>query len=109
MKNLHQNIKIKITIIFFVILMFMLIFIKLHNLTNKSKIEERQMGELFSVVETNSYANITKYFIYGTHLNCEGNIDIINISGIKIESVNLVLKSIEGEELRNKGRLQLFR
>lgn len=105
MKISHQNIKIKITIIFFVILMLILVIMKVYNLTNKTIIQEKQIEEIFSKIENNSIANITKYYIYGTHFNVEGNIDIVNISGIKIESVNLILKSLDREELRNKSKL----
>ena len=107
MKNLHQNIIIKITIIFFVILILIIIIMKLYNLTNKTKIQEKQIKELFSKIEKNHIANVTKYYIYGTHFNIEGNIDIASILGIRIESVNLILKNPDGAELRNKSKLRL--
>ncbi len=105
MKKVHLDKKIKITIIFFVILMLMLIIFKIYNLTNKANIREKQVNDIFNRIETNSFVNISKYFVYGTHFNLEGNIDIISLSGIKIESVNLILKNLEGEELRFKSKL----
>lgn len=107
MKNKHQN--IKIVIVFFLILMFILIFFKIRNLTNKNKIEQRQMNNLFEKIEKNTFVEITKYYIYGSYLNIEGNIGIVNLSGIKIDSVSILLKSLDGEELRNKIRLFLYR
>lgn len=109
MKNKHQNKNIKIAIIFFIILMFILIFLKLYDLTNLDKIAQKQMDELFSKIEKNTSVNVTKYYIYGTNLNIEGNIGIINFSGIKIDSVSIILKNLDGEELRNKNRIFLFR
>ena len=85
--------------------MIILIGFKIQNLTNEANIKEKKINDIFNKLENNSFANITKFFVYGTHFNLEGNIEIVSLSGIKIESVNLILKNSDGEELRFKSRL----
>ena len=105
MKNIHHNKKIIVIILLFFILIFILIFLKIYDLTNETRVKERQMNKLFGKAENNVFGNVTKYYIYGTHFNIEGNINIVNLSGIKIESINLILKNLNEEELRYKNRL----
>ena len=93
---------IKFAVIFFIILMCILITAKLINDNDKSKIIEDQRKSLFNSLNKNNKVNVTKYFVYGTHFNIEGTLDIIKISGIKISYVDLILKSQTGDEIRNK-------
>lgn len=53
------------------------------------------MDQIFKEVENNVNANLTKYIIYGTHLNLEGEIQD-NLSEVK--SANLILMGISGRE-----------
>ena len=66
-----------------------------------SRIEEIQKQELFDAVDKNCTVNVSKYSVYGTHFNLEGTVDIVKISGIKINYVDLVVKSLNGDEIRN--------
>jgi hypothetical protein len=93
---------IKITIILFVILMCILVFFKIHKDNDPAKILEEQKTMIFSTIDKNINVNVTKYFVYGTHFNIEGNFDIIKISGIKINYVDLIIKNLNGDEIRNK-------
>lgn len=89
---------IKNIVILFIILMIILIFIKFHTDTNPTKIAEEQKTQLFSTIEKNTNAKITKFATYGTHFNLDGTIDIIKVSGIKINYVDLVIRNLNGNE-----------
>lgn len=52
---------------------------------------EYKKNTLFKILEKETI-NVSKYTIYGTHLNIEGNFDLKNI-----DNCNLVLKSIKSE------------
>ena len=52
--------------------------------------------------KTNS-VNVTKYAIYGTHFNIEGNLNLIKISGIKVDYVDLVVRDINKNEKQIKA------
>lgn len=93
---------IKITIILFIILMCILVFLKIHKDNDPDRIIEEQKTMLFSSIDKNTNVNLTKYYVYGTHFNIEGTFDIIKISGIKINYVDLVIKNLNGDEIRDK-------
>lgn len=89
---------IKITIILFIILMIFLIFVKFRKDTNPDKIIEDKKNLLFSTIEKNTNAKISKFATYGTHFNLDGTLNIIKISGITIDYVDLITKNLNGEE-----------
>ena len=89
---------IKIIVILFIILMTVLIFVKFRTDNNPDKITEEQKNALFSGIEKNTNANITKFATYGTHFNLDGTIDIAKVSGIKINYVDLIIKNLNGDE-----------
>lgn len=55
------------------------------------------IAKISNIIEQTNYGKITRYIVYGTHLNIEGNIEIHEQS--KIEKVQVVAKSISGNEL----------
>lgn len=81
--------------------MCVLVFIKIKKDTNPEKLLLDQKDALFSTIDKNSTANITKFMVYGTHFNLEGTLDIVKISGINIDYVDLVAKNIDNEEIRH--------
>lgn len=81
--------------------MSILVCIKLLNTNNTSKQNNEKKQALFQEINEKNIAKINKYSIYGTHLNLEGSADILKISEIKINYVDLVLKNIDGKEIRN--------
>ena len=81
--------------------MCVLVFIKIRKDTNPEKILAEQKSNLFNTIEKTNVVNVTKYMVYGTHFNIEGTLDIIKISGIKIDYVDLVAKKLDNEEIRN--------
>lgn len=89
---------LKIIVIFFIILMIVLVFVKLHKKNDPIQITEKQKSELFGLVDKNTKAKINKFATYGTHFNIEGTLDIIKISGIKINYVDLIIKTLNGNE-----------
>lgn len=96
----NKNLIIKIVVILFIILMLVLVFFKYKKDTNPDIIMQEQKTQLFNTLNKNSTVNVSKYIIYGTHLNIEGTLDLKKVSGISINYVNLVLKDLHGEELK---------
>ena len=98
----NKELFIKIIVILFIILMCILLFVKIRKDNDPTKIFEEQQVSIFNTVDKNTNVNVTKYYIYGTHFNIEGTLDVIKISGIKINNVDLILKNLNGDETRNK-------
>ena len=92
---------LKIIIIFFFILMCFLIFIKIKNDNSPEKISQAKEMELYNLIDKSNLVNVTKYHIYGTHFNVEGTIDIVKLSGIKVNYIELCLRNLEGTEIRH--------
>ena len=67
------------------------------------ELEKNGRKNLFNLVDKTSLVNITKYAIYGTHFNIEGTLDLIKISGIKVENVDLLVKDLDGNEQNIKA------
>lgn len=89
---------IKIIVILFVILMAVLIFVGFRKNNDPDRITEEQKIKLFSSVEKNTNAKVSKFATYGTHFNLDGTIDIVKVSGIKIDYVDLIIKNLNGDE-----------
>lgn len=89
---------IKIIVILFIILMTVLIFIKFHKDNNPNRIIEEQKNAIFSNIDKSTNAKITKFATYGTHFNLDGTIDIVKLSGINIDYVDLIIKNLNGDE-----------
>lgn len=98
-KPKNEKLIIKIVIILFVILMCFLIFFKTRTTNSSSKILEEKKMSFFSSIVKNANVNVTKYSIYGTHFNLEGTLDIIPISGITVNYVDLIIKNLNGNEI----------
>ena len=82
--------------------MCILIFAKLHQDTNPTNIAEEKKNALFSMVQKNTNAKITKFATYGTHFNLSGTLDILKVSGIKVNYVDLIIKTLDGNEISIK-------
>ena len=55
------------------------------------------INEIMDEIETDTYANINRYIVYGTHFNLEGNIEIRENNSI--ESAGVVAKTASGEKI----------
>ena len=89
---------IKIIVIIFILLMIFLIYTKIRKHNDNIVQVSALTNELFKSVESSSSVNVSKYIVYGTHFNLEGNITIPKISGISIERVDVIVRSISGDE-----------
>ena len=98
-KRNNNNLGIRIIIILFILLMMFLIYIKIKNDNDQTLLVSAKTTELFETVNTKINVNLTKYIIYGTHLNIEGTISIPNISGIYIDKAEIVVKNIDNDEI----------
>ena len=56
------------------------------------------ISSVFEDVDKNTNVEVSKYIIYGTHLNIEGNVEIPEISGINIDKSEIILKDINNNE-----------
>lgn len=99
---MKKNTKIKLTVIFFILLMIFLIFIKIKNDNNSQTIIQTKTASLFKSINNSNIAKINKYIVYGTHFNLEGTLEVPKISGISIDSTNIVVKNIEDKEISLK-------
>ena len=102
-KSNNKNKILNFIIFTFIIFIIILIYIKVQHDNDPEKNRELKLQEIFSIIDKTNYGNITKYATYGTFLNVEGNINIVKISGINVDYVDLVIKSINGTENQIKS------
>lgn len=98
-KNSNSNFKINLIVFLFIILMIFLVYTKYKNDTNEALLVSAKTTALFDTINTNTSVEVTKYIVYGTHLNIEGNVSIPKISGIYLDKVELIIKNIDSEEI----------
>jgi N-acetylmuramoyl-L-alanine amidase len=92
---LIKNKKTLIIIATIIILFAMLIY-SLKNTTSNKEIKDLT-EHLFEDIQSD-LVSVTKYIVYGTHLNISGRLDT-SLLGTNIAEVKLVLKNIEGFEI----------
>ncbi|MBP3832163.1 MAG: N-acetylmuramoyl-L-alanine amidase [Clostridia bacterium] len=97
---MKKSTKINLIVIFFILLMIFLIFIKIKNDNNSQTIIQTKTASLFQNI--NNTAKVNKYIVYGTHFNLEGSLEIPKISGISIYSAHVVVKNIDEKEISLK-------
>ena len=95
---MSKDIKLKLVIVFFILLMMFLIFNKFRAKHETENNTELKIQNIFEKINQSTTAKIDKYIIYGTHFNLEGNIQIPKISDISIYSVHVVAKNLNGKE-----------
>lgn len=97
-KSKAKDIKIKIIVVLFILLMAVLIYTNIKRANDESLQVSAKTSSLFEGVDGTKSAKVTKYIVYGTHLNLEGEVEITKISGICITNVSLVQKNLDGKE-----------
>ena len=88
-------------IIMFIIIIIIIVCIY-HMRVNESKENASvnafsSINEIIDEIETDAYANINRYIVYGTHFNIEGEIDIHEDN--PIESAEVIAKTASEEEI----------
>ena len=63
----------------------------------KKKHVKRKINYKRIAIEQTNYGKVTRYIVYGTHLNIEGNIEIKEETD-NIENAQIVAKDISGNE-----------
>lgn len=96
--NKKNSLILKLIVILFIAFMVFLIYTKIKEDHDPQKILEEQKQAIFSKIDKTNSVNVSKYSIYGTHFNVEGTLDIIKISGITVDYVDLVIKDLTGNE-----------
>ena len=97
-KKSNNNFGIKLIIFLFIILMIFLIYTKYKNDHDEALLVSAKTSALFENINANTNVNITKYIVYGTHLNIEGTVSIPKISGINLDKAEIIIKNIDNEE-----------
>ena len=95
---MSKSFKLKIIVILFIILLSGLIYFNIKQENTKNISVSSSIDSLFENVNSDTYARITKYIVYGTHLNFEGKIEIPKISKISVSKVSLIMKNSKDEE-----------
>ena len=96
-KNQVFSKRIKMFIIIIVIMIFIYHICVNERQENESVYAFSSINEIADEIETNVYANVNRYIVYGTHFNIEGDIDIHETNSI--DSVEVVAKTASGEEI----------
>ena len=96
-KAQRKTAKNRLLLIMFVILIIVAIISIYNNLKEKEVLSEELniKSEIFKDVGT-STAKVSKYIVYGTHLNLEGT---LNISNPSIDSARLIIRTKEIEDI----------
>jgi len=97
-KKSNNNLGIKLIVVLFIILMIFLVYTKYKNDNNETILTSAKTSALFENINTSTNVNITKYIVYGTHLNIEGTVSIPQISGINLDKAEIIIKNIDDEE-----------
>ena len=80
---------------FILVILLVYIIIQKREDTSYATTTSASIGDIIDVIE-NEEADVSRYIVYGTHLNLEGSLDIINP---EIENVQIVAKKSTGEEV----------
>ena len=96
-KNQVFSKRIKMFIIIIVIMIFIYHICVNERQENESVYAFSSINEIIDEIETNAYANINRYIVYGTHFNLEGDIEFRVDNSV--ESAKVVAKTALGEEI----------
>ena len=96
-KKKHVKRKINYKRIAMLIGVILLIFI-IYKIVNSATQAVSSIAEISDTIEQTNYGKVTRYIVYGTHLNIEGNIEIKEETD-NIENAQIVAKDISGNEI----------
>ena len=95
-KKKHVKRKINYKRIAILIGVILLIFI-IYKISSNAIQTVSSIAEISDTIEQTNYGKVTRYIVYGTHLNIEGNIEIKEEKN-KIENAQIIAKDISGNE-----------
>ena len=98
-KKKEYKLSYKKIVVFLLIIIFVLIIYNIISNLNKEN-ESIQTASLIDNgalknIETSSYVDVSRYIVYGTHLNLEGDIKINE--NPSIQNAEIVVKNVSGE------------
>ena len=96
-KKKHVKRKINYKRIAILIGVILLIFI-IYKILNSATQAVSSIAEISDTIEQTNYGKVTRYIVYGTHLNIEGNIEIKEETD-NIKNAQIVAKDISGNEI----------
>ena len=95
----HKKIFYGRLIIFIFIILIIILINKIISVVNDGDYVQAfsSVGEISKDIEKDSYGNVSRYIVYGTHLNIEGDIELKESN--KIKNVQVVAKNTSGKEI----------
>ena len=95
----HKKIFYRRLIIFIFIILIIILINKIISVVNDGDYVQAfsSVGEISKDIEKDSYGNVSRYIVYGTHLNIEGDIELKESN--KIKNVQVVAKNTSGKEI----------
>ena len=84
-----------VLVVFILVLLLVCVIIQKREDESYASTTPASLGEIIDIIE-DKQAEVSRYIVYGTHLNLEGSIDITNP---EIEDVKIVAKRPLGEEI----------
>lgn len=95
----HKKIFYRRLIIFIFIILIIILINKIISVVNDGDYVQAfsSVGEISKDIEKDSYGNVSRYIVYGTHLNIEGNIELKENDEIK--NVQVVAQNTSGKEI----------
>lgn len=91
-KKVQQNRRNLLIAVLFIIL---LIYLIIQN-NNDTATTSASVNEILDIIDKENEAKVSRYIVYGTHLNVEGSIEVLND---QIKDVTVVAKKASGEEI----------
>lgn len=96
-KKKKVNQKGKRNLIIFIVLIILLVILGIHNREETdATTTSASVNEILDFIDEEKEAEVSRYIVYGTHLNVEGSIDI---SDDEVKDVTVVAKKATGEEI----------
>ena len=94
-KKSYQKRNRIVFLVFVLIILLTYIVIKKREDESYASTTSVSISEIIDIIE-DGQANVSRYIVYGTHLNLEGS---INITNSEIENSQIVAKKASGEEV----------
>ena len=94
-KKNYKKINVKAFLILLVVIVLVYIIVQKRENGAFATVASASIGEIIDIIE-DKQASVSMYAVYGTHLNIEGDLEIVNP---EIENTQIVVKKSSGEEI----------
>ena len=94
-KKNYKKINVKAFLILLIVIVLVYIIVQKRENGAFATVAFASIGEIIDIIE-DKQASVSMYAVYGTHLNIEGDLEIVNP---EIENTQIVVKKSSGEEI----------